>query len=252
MVKDPVEAQREFYASRRHDHLQPQSEDIYSARLVARLVEAIGLVPEARVLEVGAGFGRFTFELLAHCESLVALDLSEEALARLASARDERGISVDRCRTLCADLQEVDLTAQETPFDFIVGCFILHHLPDYRDAIRRLVPSLRPGGGMAFIEPNRRNPLFAAQVAFCQDMSWAEEKGMFRLSSRGVLGACEAAGLETLPDRRFGFFPPQVIYRWPAASRLEARIERVGVMEPLLPFLFVGARAPHRSFGSSG
>ena len=83
-------------------------------------------------------------------------------------------------------------------------------------------------------------------------MTWAEEKGMFRLSSRGVLGACEAAGLETLPDRRFGFFPPQIINRWPAASRLEVRIERVGVVEPLLPFLFVGARAPHRSFGSSG
>ena len=243
MARDPVEAQREFYASRSHAHLQPQATDVYSARLVARLVEEIGITSEARVLEVGAGFGRFTFELLKHCESVVALDLSEAALARLVEARDDRGVSPERCRPHCADLQQLSVDAVGGPFDFVVGFFILHHLPDYHGAIARLAPCLETGGRIAFVEPNRRNLLFAAQVAFCEDMTWAEEKGMFRLSSRGVERALASAGLASCATRRFGFFPPQIINRFAKAARLEEGIEKLGIFGPLLPFLLLSAEA---------
>jgi hypothetical protein len=97
---------------------------------------------------------------------------------------------------------------------------------------------------MAFVEPNRRNPLFLAQVACCADMSWAEEKGMFRLSARRVESAFDAAGLEPAPTRRFGFFPPQVVNRFAAARRLEARLEAARLLRPVLPFLLLGARRP--------
>ena len=243
MARDPVDLQREFYASRPHDHLQPQLVDTYSARLVSRLSAEIGLLPQSRVLEVGAGFGRFTFELLEHCGSVVALDLSQEALTRLAKARDERGISAGRCQPLCADLQQLESAALDQPFDFVVGFFILHHLPDYRAAIARLASCLGSRGRMAFVEPNRRNPLFLAQVACCEDMSWAEEKGMFSLGHRGVERACAAAGLRPRPTRRFGFFPPQVINRFAFAARIEEGIERLRLLDPILPFLLLGAEA---------
>ncbi|HIL81056.1 MAG TPA: class I SAM-dependent methyltransferase [Myxococcales bacterium] len=252
MARDPVDLQREFYASRPHGHLQPRFADAYSARLVARLAAEIGLDAQARVLEVGAGFGRFTFELLGHCKSVVALDLSEEALARLAEARDERGISADRCRPVCADLQQLEPGFLDGPFDFIVGFFILHHLPDYREAITRLAPCLGRPGRMAFVEPNRRNPLFLAQVAFCEDMTWAEEKGMFALGHRGVERACLAAGLKPRPTRRFGFFPPQIINRFAFAGRLEEGIERLRLLDPVLPFLVLGADSSANVGGSEG
>lgn len=241
--KNAVEVQRKFYDSRPHDHLQPQGVDFYSARLVSELARTLGITKRSRVLEVGAGFGRFTFELLQHCESVVALDLSEGALSRLVSARDERSIPEARCQTLCADLQELECQKLGEPFDFVVGFFILHHLPDFPGAITRLAPCLRPGGGMAFLEPNRRNPLFAAQVAFCQDMPWSEEKGMFKLSSRAVERAYRLAGLSLSQTRRFGFFPPQIINRFRGARQIELGIERVGIFEPLLPFLLLCARA---------
>jgi SAM-dependent methyltransferase len=243
MGRDPVDAQRQFYASRPHEHLQPRPDDAYSARLVARLAFELGISSEARVLEVGAGFGRFTFDLLDHCASVVALDLSHEALARLETARDERALPSQRCRALCVDLQGLDPAELDGPFDFVVGFFILHHLPDYPDAIARLARALTPGGAMGFVEPNRRNPLFAAQVAFCPDMTWAEEKGMFQLSSRGVRRAFDAAAMTPRPTRRFGFFPPAIINRLPMARRAESGIERMRVFEPLLPFLLLSAGA---------
>ncbi len=242
MSGDPS-LQRRFYESRPHGHLQPRAEDFYAAKLVATLAAGIDLGAQDRVLEVGAGFGRFTFELLRHCGSVVALDLSPRALATLDEARAARGIDVACCETRCGDLTQTGDHASDERFRCIVGFFILHHLPDVPAAIRGLARRLAPGGTLAFVEPNRRNPLFLAQVACCADMTWAEEQGMFRLSAHGVVSAVRAAGLEPLPLQRFGFFPPQLLNRSETIRRLESRLERVRLLEPVLPFLLLRARS---------
>jgi ubiquinone/menaquinone biosynthesis C-methylase UbiE len=85
---DHVSRQQRFYDERSHDHLQVRSDDRYARNLVDHLVDRLGIGPEDRVLEVGAGFGRFTFPLLERCASVVAVDLSTVALARLEDERD--------------------------------------------------------------------------------------------------------------------------------------------------------------------
>ena len=99
---------------------------------------------------------------------------------------------------------------------------------------------------MAFVEPNRRNPLFLAQVAACPDMSWAEERGMFRLRARDVEAAFVQARLAPLSTQRFGFFPPQVLNRLAPARRLEERLEAVRSLEWVRPFLLLRAQAPEQ------
>lgn len=243
MTQSPAN-QRRFYETRRHEHLQPLVDDFYAAKLAGAVATSIGLGPQDRVLEVGAGFGRFTFPLLERCGSVLALDLAPRALEQIEATRAQRGIAAARCTTRNLDVTTLEPGALGERFRFIVGFFVLHHLPDARDAIRRLVTALEPGGFLAFIEPNRRNPLFLAQVACCPDMTWADEKGMLRLSARGVADAFRAAALEVEPLRRFGFFPPQLLNRSDLARRLEARLESWRVLDALLPFLLLRARAP--------
>jgi SAM-dependent methyltransferase len=237
-----VDRQRRFYESRPHEHLQARADDYYAAKLVRSLVAAAGIGPDDDVLEVGAGFGRFTFELLGHCRSVVALDLAPTALERLAVERDARGISRERLRTRCADLTSLEADALGERFRFVVGFFLLHHLEPMSPAIHRLATFLAPAGTLAFVEPNRRNPLFLAQVACCADMTWAEESGMFRLSARDVLRAFRSAGLAPGPVEQFGFFPPQLLNRSSGIQRLEAWLERRKVLQPVLPFLLLRAR----------
>ena len=98
---------------------------------------------------------------------------------------------------------------------------------------------------MAFVEPNRRNPLFLAQVACCPDMTWREEKGMFRLSARGVNAVFRELGLRPLDSEPFGFFPPQIVNLAPGFA-LEKRLERIGLLKPILPMLLLSAEAPQR------
>lgn len=242
-MSDPSERQRRFYARGAHAHLQPRDGDFYAAKLVDVAARGMGLDPADRVLEVGAGFGRFSFALLERCASLVAVDLSERALTTLGATRAAQGVAAERVATRCLDLARFEPAALGERFRAVVGFFILHHLPDPADTIRRLAGALAPGGVMAFVEPNRRNPLFLAQVACCPDMTWAEEKGMFRLSARAVEAAFHDAGLEALPTQRFGCFPPQLVNRFGWARALEAGVERTRAFEPVLPFLLLRARA---------
>lgn len=239
-----VERQRRFYGSRSHAHLQAREEDYYSSKISERLADGVDLRPEERVLELGAGFGRFTFSLLERCGQVVALDLSQRSLESLARSRDERGVGEDRCRTVCADVDEfASRDADRERFDCIVGFFFLHHLPDFALTISRLAPLLAPDGRMAFVEPNRLNPLFAIQLSACSDMSWAEEKGLFSLSQRKVEAAYSQAALEPIATHRFGFFPPGLLNRSRLARRIESRLEAVHALRPVLPFLLFSARA---------
>jgi SAM-dependent methyltransferase len=237
--------QRAFYAGGEHAHLQVQEDDRYAAKLAAELVRRSGLRPTHRVLEVGAGFGRFSFPLLEHCGSLVALDLSARALADLERMREARGVAEERCQTQCADATSFEPDAGAQPFDRIVGFFILHHLPDVLGALNNLARLLAPGGSMVFLEPNRRNPLFVLQVLACPDMSWREEKGMFLLSPAAVQTALRESGLAPLEIETLGFFPPQLYNRFEWARRFEARLERSRALQPVLPFrLFRGTGRP--------
>lgn len=235
--------QREFYDGGEHAHLRAQRDDWYADKLAAGLVDYLGIRPEHRVLELGAGFGRFTFSLLEHCASVVAVDLSSRVLAELEHERDARGIPPERCRTICSDVADLDAAAAG-PVDFVVGFFVLHHLPEVRDALARLAPALAPHGAMGFLEPNRRNPAFLIQLLVSPDMSWREERGMFQLSAASVAADARGAGLAPRAPASFGFFPPPIVNRFAPARRLEGWLEARRWLRPVLPFLLLGADAP--------
>jgi len=240
-----VELQRRFYDTRAHAHLQAREDDAYARKLVDEVARTLGMRPGCHVLEAGSGFGRFTFALLDMCDSVLALDLSSQALGKLVQVRDSRGIPPARCQTCCADLMRLDpRTVPAGSCDFVVGFFLLHHLERFEGAIGRLVRLLRPGGRIAFVEPNRWNPLFAWQIAACSDMKWREEKGMFRLTRERVENAYRRANLSRIETRAFGFFPPQIFNRFAAARSFERRIERLHALRGVLPFLLLSAEAP--------
>ena len=162
-------------------------------------------------------------------------------LAELDDTREQLGVPRERCRTLCAEATALAPEPGEPGFDRIVGFFILHHLPDVAAALTSLARLLAPGGRMAFLEPNRRNPLFVLQVLACPDMSFAEEKGMFLMRPASVQQALRDGGLTADPIETLGFFPPQIYNRLDFARRLEERLERSSWLRPLLPFrLFQG------------
>lgn len=236
--------QREFYETRSHAALRPREGDLFVRNLVTRLVAVAGIERHHRVLEVGAGFGRFTLGLLDHCHSVTAVDLSSQALAALEQERESRGIEAARVRTVHGDIDRLDRSELYPPYDAVVGFFVLHHLENVGASLERLTSLVDPDGIMAFLEPNRWNPSYMAQVACCPDMRWREEKGVWKLAAHAVEGHFRRNGLEPVPTQRLGFFPPQLYNRFDRLRRLESLLERQRVLLPVLPFLILAARRP--------
>jgi SAM-dependent methyltransferase len=120
-----------------------------------KLSKALGHEPRRyrRALEVGAGTGYFTLNLLRQgtIESATATDISEGMLTQLAATARRLGLEVETAR---ADAEELPF-ADET-FDLVLGHAVLHHLPSPPTALAEFHRVLAPGGTLAFMgEPSR-------------------------------------------------------------------------------------------------
>lgn len=244
--RDHNEYQREYFERADHPSLRP-SGSLYLRRHVEAMVRFNGIHAGERVLEVGCGMGRYTFLLAERGIRVEGLDLSAQLLEKMQEHNTE-GYEIP--------LHAFDLL--ECPpnmygqFDAVIGFFVLHHVHDLQACFSAVAKLVRPGGRVAFLEPNPSNPLYYVQILATPEMSWKGERGM-RDMRKGVLyAAMERAGLRPTSFERFGFFPPFITNRrW--GARLETSLERVPVWQGAHPFqLFGGEREPKSGEGSTG
>lgn len=107
------------------------------------------------VLEIGCGTGLFTEFFAATGAHIIAVDISPDLLTRAVA----RGLPENRVTFLAKPFEQC---TAEGPFDAVIGNSILHHL-DVTPAIGQIASLLKPGGAIAFAEPNLLNPQIAVQ-----------------------------------------------------------------------------------------
>jgi ubiquinone/menaquinone biosynthesis C-methylase UbiE len=119
-------------------------------QVTGKLVKALGtdtLGPFERSLEIGAGTGYFSLNLLRSgvIREAVCTDISRGMLDELERSAEKLGVSVETARCDAAELPFPD-----DSFDLVFGHAVLHHLPDLDAAFREFRRVLRPGGRVAF------------------------------------------------------------------------------------------------------
>lgn len=133
------------------------------AQVTTKLAKALGGDPEQpfdRALEIGAGTGYFSLNLLATgaIREATATDISPGMLAALGASAEELGLEVE---TVVTDAES--LPFPDESFDLVFGHAVLHHIPDLRKAMSEFRRVLRPGGRIAFCgEPSRYGDRLAA------------------------------------------------------------------------------------------
>jgi len=228
-------AQREYFEAT--DKPRMRARDTPYVRRHVEWMEAFaGLQHGQRVLDAGCGQGRFTLPLAARGHAVEGLDVAPILLERLAAADGGRfDVPVHH-----ADLLDPPRTLHGR-YDAVVGFFALHHLHDLAGCLagaRRLV---RPGGVVAFLEPNARCPLYYAQIALTPGMSFAGDGGLVRMRPGVLASAYAQAGLSDVEFELRGFGPPALVNR-PRGRRLDAAAERC-TPSAVRPFLLVRGRA---------
>ena len=205
------------------------------ARRRADLIATAGdLGPGRRVLEVGCGTGMFTEMWASSGAEILAVDLASELIER-ARARQIGG----QVRFAAKPFKKCD---SEGPFDAIVGSSILHHL-EIRPALRRLHQLLKPGGRMAFAEPNMLNP----QVCLTKNVPWTkkamgdspDETAFVGLQLKSLL---RKAGFRQIEVSAFDFLHPSTpLVLIEAVSRVGRVLERVPGIRSIAGSLIISA-----------
>jgi len=132
------------------------------AQVLGKMRRALGggAIRFERALEIGAGTGYFTLNLLRAgvIESAVATDISQGMLDELSGSADRLGLEVETA--LC---EATELPFEDASFDLVFGHAVLHHLPDLDGAFAEFHRVLRPGGALAFCgEPSRHGDRLAS------------------------------------------------------------------------------------------
>lgn len=225
--------QRRYYQAADHARIQP-SRSPYTQRHLREVLETLQLESGSRVLEVGAGLGRFSELLREQGLNVVATDLSPEHVAEL----DRREPTKRHHVCDAADVAKLGYA----PFDAVVGFFLLHHLDDVERVFRGVFSALRPGGQVAFCEPNAFHLPFYAQILLARDMTWRGDGGVRRMRRTLVEPAMTRAGFREVSTRRYGFVP-RAVANHSSGRRFERALESHQILEPLRAFqMFMGRR----------
>jgi SAM-dependent methyltransferase len=130
--------------------------DIGRSQVLGKLRKLVGSELDrgyGRSLEIGAGTGYFTLNLLRAgiARQATCSDISPGMLARLCANAERLGLQIE---TQVADAER--LPFPDASFDLVLGHAVLHHIPDLPRAFSEFARVLRPGGTVLFAgEPSR-------------------------------------------------------------------------------------------------
>lgn len=129
--------------------------EVGRAQVLAKMRKALGHAPRryARSLEIGAGTGYFSLNLLRAgiVGEATCSDISPGMLTALGANAGRLGL---RVRSVLVDAERLPFA--DASFDLVLGHAVLHHIPDLASAFAEFKRVLSPGGTVVFAgEPSR-------------------------------------------------------------------------------------------------
>ena len=158
--------------------------------------DRLGVGPGTRVLDVGCGKGRHTFEALRRGAAVVAADLDRGALSEVAvmtSAMADAGDVPPSGEWTCVATSALDLPFADSSFDVVIASEVLEHIPDDLRALREIERVLSAAGIAAMSVPRR----WPERICWSLSDEYHEEEGghvrIYR--ARDLKARIERAGL---------------------------------------------------------
>lgn len=152
-----------------------------SAGVLSALQQAVIFSAEQVVMDFGAGTGMLGAKVAPHVGRVLAVDISESMLAKLAEKPELAG----KVEIFCQDIMEAPLGRE---VDLVVSAMAMHHVEDTARLLGALYAHLTPGGTIAIADLDAEDGSFHPPGV----------EGVYHAGfERAALGALiEAAGFE--------------------------------------------------------
>jgi ubiquinone/menaquinone biosynthesis C-methylase UbiE len=118
---------------------------ITDSERITRLVDATGVEPDDRVLEVATGPGHIAFSFADHCDEVVGVDLTTAPLEIAQETKRDRGSN--NIHFVKGDAES--LPCPMNAFDVVVCRLALHHVEHPEHVVQEMVRVCRPTGTVA-------------------------------------------------------------------------------------------------------
>jgi len=124
--------------------------------------------PGRTVLDAGSGIGRWTLGFLRLGASVLSVDQSPRALARLEEQMRRLApdaVAEDRLATRRVDLLDLPAELSAARFDLVYSFGVLHHTGDTRRALANIAPLVKPDGLLFLYLYGSRSQTTASRLA---------------------------------------------------------------------------------------
>jgi SAM-dependent methyltransferase len=213
--------------SNAHEYMKIWEHDEHHLMIGRSIINKVGLACGDHVLEIGAGFGRYTQMLCDLGLKVTATEPDPTMLPHLES----KFANNDNVSVVQAGAEDL-LDHMTDNIQAVCGFHILHHLrantiETLGGQFAQLFGDSDRFRGWFFIEPNQLNLLYVAQTFLDPAMHFSEEKGIWLTDFSKYLGRTPS-GHPLIG--RIGLFPPR-----PILARLPKRIATLGTGVSSLP-----------------
>ncbi len=156
------------------------------AKAIAESIkESVELKPNMHILDVGAGTGLLTREIISFVASVTGVDSSQKML--------EKFEQIDKkCIPVHCDIIKYQ---SERPFDGVISSMTMHHIEDTREFFEKLNSMLKPEGFIAIADLEKEDGSFhnhgtegVHHFGFDKEelFEFAKEAGFFEISIKEV------------------------------------------------------------------